>query len=51
MGGDLVCDNDICSNGISIHTTRVGGDGLSGKAQNIVTISIHTTRVGGDPTI
>ena len=34
---------------ISIHTTRVGGDGLTGKVYvEYNFISIHTTRVGGD---
>ncbi len=34
---------------ISIHTTRVGGDGLHLPHQIPVNfISIHTTRVGGD---
>ena len=36
------------SNYISIHTTRVGGDGIKQVMQQIRQISIHTTRVGGD---
>ena len=33
---------------ISIHTTRVGGDGIGWKKADSIAISIHTTRVGGD---
>ena len=33
---------------ISIHTTRVGGDGVYDDTYDLGWISIHTTRVGGD---
>ena len=49
MGGDLAKLGKVNYCNISIHTTRVGGDGRPRYwRRKSIDISIHTTRVGGD---